>query len=115
MPGIVLAPWDAKINKTLFLVLKKIDVLIKIIRLFVRSRMKASTNGYLREEEKVMNSVPTEVVRTVCREHTRAMLNDERGLPREKRKGTYSNQERAGCVEAKCDQGNGNWFHVTGN
>lgn len=76
-PGTVLAPWVAKTNKTLFLVLKKIDVLIKIIRLFVRSRMKASTNVCIREEEKVMSSVPTEVVRTTCREHTKAMLRDK--------------------------------------
>lgn len=87
MPGIVLAPWDAKTNKTLFMILKKIDVLIKIIRLFVRSRMKASTNGHIREEEKVVSSVPIEVVRTACGEHTKAMLNDEGRLLRNKEKG----------------------------
>lgn len=42
--------------------------------------MKISTSCYIREEERVMNSLFNEVVKKVRREYMGAMLNDKRGL-----------------------------------
>lgn len=55
-----------------------------------------------------------EEVRKVCRECTRAMLNDEGGLLSTKGKEHFKQEEQAG-TKAKWDQGNVCWFLVTGN